>query len=93
MPKWSDVSRAHVLSAIEEYDRLGREAFLNEYGFRPSRGYELVHDGRSYDSKAVLGVAHRYATGTQARWDEFNGGKTGAAKVLRALDFDVTGPR
>jgi hypothetical protein len=92
MPQRSKVNRTHVLSAIEEYERVGQDEFLETYGFGPSRGYELVHGRRSYDSNAVLGVAYRYATGAAARAEEFHGGANGAAKVLRALGFHVTEP-
>ena len=63
--------------------------FLRRYGFRHARQYVLWHDGKSYDSKAILGVAQRYATGTAARAAEFHGGKQGAALVLRDLGLDV----
>jgi 5-methylcytosine-specific restriction protein A len=47
-----------VLDAIREADRLGHDVFLRQYGYRPSRQYFLVQDGRRYDSKAIAGVAH-----------------------------------
>lgn len=46
-----------VHAAMAEYDRLGREAFLEKYGFRPARSYFVEHKGRRYDSKAIVGVA------------------------------------
>lgn len=92
MATFSSVTPAHVLAAIAEYDERGSENFLAVYGFGPSRGYDLLHDGRSYDSKAILGVAHRYATGRLATSEEFHGGVGGAADVLRRLGFEVTQP-
>lgn len=92
MPDWTAVGREHVLAALEEYDRLGGERFRREYGFGTSRSYTLLHGGRDYDSKAVLGAAHRYATGRAAARSEFSGGRTGAAKVLTDLGFEVTEP-
>lgn len=85
------VRREHVLQAIAEHDALGSEAFLDHYGFGSAREYVLRHDGREYDSKAVLGVALRFADGRPAARSEFSGGKDGAAKVLRSLGFEVTG--
>ena len=38
-----------VRQALAEFDRLGREAFLEKYGFGPARGYFVVHEGRRYD--------------------------------------------
>jgi hypothetical protein len=92
MVAWKSVTRTHVLAAIKEYDELGQDEFLDRYGFAPSREYVLRHDDHSYDSKAILGVAVRYATGTAATSEDFRGGNTGAAEVLRDLDFTVLSP-
>jgi hypothetical protein len=89
MPDWSLVNRSHVIAAVAECDRLGSKEFLQRYGFRRSTTYSLWHRGGEYDSKAVLGVAFFHATGTPVTWDEFEGGKAGAAKVLTDLGFDV----
>jgi hypothetical protein len=86
---WSRVTRADVVRAIEEYDRLGQDQFLAEHGFGRARTYLLIHNGRSYDSKAILGVAYGYATGVPLASHEFSGGVHGAAGVLRKLGFEV----
>jgi hypothetical protein len=39
--KWDDVTRAEVLRAIQEYDRLGPEEFFSEHGFGPTTTYDL----------------------------------------------------
>ena len=92
MATFSSVTRNHVLQALAEYDSLGAEEFLGRYGFAPSRGYTLVHEGRSYDSKAILGVAHRHATGRLATSEEFSGGMAGAVAILRKRGFEVSEP-
>lgn len=92
MATFSSVTPQHILQAIAEYDDRGGDAFLGLYGFGPSTGYWLVHEGRRYDSKAVLGVAHKYATGRVAPAEEFRGGEHGAAEVLRKHGFVVDGP-
>ncbi|WP_372730148.1 hypothetical protein [Nocardioides sp.] len=92
MPDLSNVTRDDVMAALAEYDKLGGDEFLSRYGFGPSREYVLLHGERSYDSKAILGVAHRYATGAALSSQDFSGGRSGAAKVLRALGFEVSGP-
>ncbi len=92
MATFSSVTRQHVLQAIAEYDSRGGEEFLEAYGFAPSRGYTLIHEGRSYDSKAILGVAHRFATGRLATSEEFHGGMHGAVAILRKRGFEVTEP-
>ena len=90
---WDPVQRGDVVRAIEEYDRLGQERFLADHGFGRARAYLLVHNGRSYDSKAILGVAYKYATGHPLGPHDFNGGMHGAAAVLRNLGFDVRNAR
>lgn len=84
-------SREPVLAAIEEYDRIGREPFLQKYGFGGSRRYWLVRDGNRYDSKAVIGAAHGYARPDlgpmQAR--DFSGGAATVGRVLEELGFRV----
>lgn len=92
MVDFGQVRREHVIEALHEYDEVGREAFLEHYGFGPAREYVLVHNGSDYDSKAIVGVAYGYATGTTLASSEFSGGKDGAAAVLRGLGFEVDGP-
>ena len=92
MATFSSVSTQHVLHALAEYDERGGDQFLDVYGFVPTPGYAIVHDGRSYDAKAVLGVAHRFATGRLATPDEFSDGMASAMALLRRRGFDVTEP-
>src|SRR6266851_8074040 len=90
---WSRVAHTDVVRAIEEYDRLGQERFLAEHGFGRATAYLLIYRGRSYDSKAILGVAYKFATGKRIGAQEFNGGVYGAAGVLRKLGFEVRNTR
>lgn len=90
---YADITRTAVLQAMEEYDRLGADRFLDVHGFGLSTRYVLRHDGREYASKAIVGVAHGYARpdlGPLAS-SEFSGGVSGAARVLLDLGFDVVG--
>jgi hypothetical protein len=50
--EWDDVTRAEVLRAIQEYERLGPEEFFSEHGFAPTTTYDLVWDERRYPPKA-----------------------------------------
>lgn len=86
-----DISRVAVLRALEEHDRIGRDAFLRRYGFAPAQRYVLVHGDQRYDSKAVVGAAHAYALPQQGPLssEDFSGGVSGAAKVLTDLGFTV----
>jgi hypothetical protein len=89
MVTWDDVSRAEVLRAINEYDRLGAEDFFSAHGFAPTTTYELVWDERRYPPKAILGTAYEFATGQRLASGDFEGGKTGAVRVLGKLGFTV----
>ena len=89
MVTWDHVSRAHVLRAIQEYDRLGPERFFSEHGFAPTTTYELAWEGRRYPPKAILGTAYEFATGQRLGSGDFEGGKTGAVKVLEKLGFII----
>ncbi len=73
------VKYSHVVQAITEFDRLGRDAFLKKYDFGKSRDYFLFHKENSYDSKAIFGVAHGYATEEFLTWRDFSGGVAAAA--------------
>jgi hypothetical protein len=90
--KLADIdSRAAILSAIEEFDRLGRVAFLKLYGFGISQSYFIEHQGKRYDSKAIVGVARKY-TGrglTPLTPADFSGGQSTVQKKLESLGFTV----
>src|SRR5215813_7658884 len=89
MVTWDRVTPHDVLRAMHEYDRLGAEQFFSAHGFAPTTTYELVWDGRRYPPKAILGAAHEFATGQQLSSGDFEGGKTGAVRVLGKLGFSV----
>jgi len=89
---FSSVTRQHLLQAIAECDERGGETFLEVYSFAPSADYALVHEGRSYDLPAILGVAHRFATGRAATSQEFTGSAQGAVAILRKRGFEVIEP-
>ena len=84
-------SRKEILDAIAEFDRLGRDHFLEKYGFGPSRSYWLLHQGKHYDSKAVIGAARGYARPDLGPMtaDEFSGGEATVRRKLEELGFAV----
>lgn len=84
-----DIRYEDVIAATEEFRRLGRDDFLRTYGFRRARSYEMVLDGLRYDSKAIAGVAHGYATGEFLRAGDFSGGAATVARCLHELGFVV----
>jgi hypothetical protein len=89
MVDWGRVTHDHVLRAIKEYDRLGPERFFAEHGFAPTTTYELTWEERVYPPKAILGTAYEFATGKRLASGDFEGGKSGAVKVLGQLGFTV----
>ena len=88
-PNWDPVTRTEVLHAMQEYDRLGPEAFFAAHGFAPATTYELLWDARRYPPKAILGTAYEFATGRRLASGDFEGGKSGAVRVLGKLGFLV----
>ena len=50
--------RDAVLAAMREFDEIGRDPFLEKYGFGRSQKYRIRHEGRMYDVKAVLAAAY-----------------------------------
>jgi hypothetical protein len=88
-PDWDQVSRDDVVRAIQEYDRLGPDQFFAQHGFAPTTTYELVWNDRSYPPKALLGTAYEFATGRRLASGDFEGGKSGAVRVLGKLGFTV----
>ena len=86
---WDPVTRAEVMRAMQEYDRLGPDAFFSAHGFAPTTTYDLVWEEHRYPPKAILGTAYEFATGTRLASGDFEGGKAGAVKVLGNLGFTV----
>jgi hypothetical protein len=86
---WDRVAAADVERALDEYDRLGAERFFAAHGFAPTTTYRLVWQGRAYPPKAILGTAYEFATGERLASGDFEGGKTGAVKVLGKLGFSI----
>ena len=86
---WEQVTRDDVTRAIEHYDQLGPERFFSEHGFGPTTTYDLEMSGRLYPPKAILGTAYEFATGERLASADFEGGKSGAVKVLAKLGFTI----
>lgn len=85
-------SRQAVVNAIEEFDKIGREAFLEKYGFGPARRYFLEYHGTLYDSKAIVGVAHGYEFPSHGilHSKDFGGGYATVKRKLEELGFKVS---
>jgi hypothetical protein len=79
------LTREHVLLALAELDA----GILHPFG--EATKYELVHEGKRYAPKAVVGLACRHLTGKVPSPQEFSGGEAPgqANHVLRQLGFTV----
>src|SRR3954468_19311161 len=79
------LTHEHVLRTLADMDS------GIDHPFGQPTGYELVHQGKRYAPKAVVGLACRYTIGRILQPDEFSGGEApGQANfVLRKLGFTV----
>ena len=79
------ITSEHILAALAELDR------GVEHGFGRATKFQLVDSGRSYDPKAVIGLAVRHLRGVALGPKDFSGGEApGQANyVLRRLGFRV----
>lgn len=79
------LTQEHVLRTLADLDA----GITHPFG-QPT-GYELIHDGKRYAPKAVVGLACRYSIGRVLNPEEFSGGEApGQANfVLRKLGFVV----
>src|SRR5712692_5141915 len=84
-------SPAAVMSALDEFDSLGREGFLEKYGFGRARRYFVRREGKYYDSKAIVGAAVGFEHPDRGALSntEFSGGEHGAKARLEELGFEV----
>jgi hypothetical protein len=87
--QWELVSREDVQHAIAEYDNLGATDFFAAHGYAPTTTYQLVEGDRFYPPKAILGTAYEFATGERLAPTDFEGGKSGAVRILSKLGYDV----
>lgn len=85
----NDLTEQAVRRAIEEFDRLGREDFLERYGFGRSTTHYIIWDGEPYDAKAIAGVAHQYLSSTSEVLKHFKSGERTVNRKLRELGFEV----
>lgn len=82
--------RSAVEAAMDEFDRVGRTAFLRKYGFGPANQYFVKRDGQLYDSKALYGAAHQFQFPDDGavRSRDFSGGERQVQGPLEALGFE-----
>ena len=79
------ITKEHIYRALEALDN------GEQHDFGKSTRYDLVHNGRMYPPKAVIGIAANLATGQTLHSPDFKGG-IGAGQanaVLEALGFEI----
>lgn len=79
------ITRDDVLEALRALDA------GVDHPFGPSTKFDLVHEGRRYPPKAVVGLAGRRVFGRSVGSSEFSGGngRYGANTLLRGLGFAI----
>jgi Domain of unknown function (DUF3883) len=87
------LDRWAVEAAMDEFARIGREAFLAKYHFGVAREFFVQHHvtGQPCDSKAIVGVAFGLQFPEQGplRPRDFSGGEATVVKVLTRLGFEL----
>lgn len=81
--------RSAVDESIAEFDQIGRDAFLEKYGFGEAREYFVVTDSGRYDSKAIFAAAWLREHGESLTPSHFSGGRHGAGGRLLELGYTV----
>ncbi len=83
-----EITRDAVDAAMSQALEMGRKAFLESNGFKYATTYLLVQDGRLFDPKAIIGVAHGHVPGRERlQANEFDA--TAAIHRLRQLEYQV----
>ena len=87
----SEITIDAVLDSISEYDILGKEKFLQKYGFSDAINYFLIYKGKEYPSKAIIGVSFQYIGKGRKPLSasEFSGGEITVKHTLEKLGFNV----
>ena len=81
-----------VRAAAREFDALGEDAFLYEYGFGPPGDCVVVIDGRRYPAEPLLGAAHGHQYPEIGPLADSDFGELSEAGVkLRELGCEVRG--
>lgn len=78
------ITRDDVLQAIIDYDAGAAHEFAE------SIAYDVIHNGKRYPPKAIVGLAARRITGRTLIPDDFKGGVGSRCfRVLKSLGFEI----
>lgn len=53
-------NKESLIKAIGEFDKLGKDSFLNKYSYGENIKYELLYEGKTYPPKAIWGRAYEF---------------------------------
>ncbi|WP_087633589.1 hypothetical protein [Caballeronia telluris] len=85
-----------VDAALQEFDRIGRTAFLSKHGFEKSREHMLrmPETGTLYDARAIVGAAYGFAYPDQGPLSdaEIHLDEEEVEGILLGLGFEVQSP-
>lgn len=81
-------SRDAVLEAIREYDRLGKEGFLQTYKYTSSYKYQLRQGHALYDAQAIVGAAFAYEFGIKISQGRIESDAQNIPAALERLGFN-----
>jgi hypothetical protein len=80
-----------VEAAMNEFDQLGRNAFLKKYGVGPALNYVILRDGRHYDSTAIYVAAYRiqFPDSKALTNEDFSDDENAVKQPLESLGFEL----
>ena len=79
-------TKAAILATLEEYDRRGRDGFLQHYGYEGARKRWIRHGGNPYDMKPIWRAAFGQMEGGHALTPKDERYKTRGSAVRRNLE-------
>ncbi len=80
-----------MLEAIDEFDRIGRDAFLERYGYQRSNSRFIKFNGKLYDQRPIIGVSYgkQHPEEGPLDRDRFKGAKKAGLARLVPLGFEI----
>jgi len=78
------ITSEHILTAISDFEAEASHEFVD------STGYDLLHEGKRYPPKAILGLAAKQILGEPLKPSDFSGGlKSKCFRVLDDAGFEI----
>ncbi|MET3725866.1 HNH endonuclease [Sphingomonas trueperi] len=77
---------------MAEYEAMGHEPFLSQYGFPEPKRIWIKLNGNQYPAKAIAGAAHKFVDGVPLVASAFKSGEATVVRKLRKLGFEIGTP-